>query len=124
MEIEPPWQRLTACAGKADEHGRKSHGDTLTIVRETIMDSALVRSSPVRRVTSYLMTEIGTLVWSRDGQFVIFSAVDRNDYCILRVRVEGNRPPERIDMARSECRTSRDRSCPGRPLQPTSGRAT
>jgi len=45
------------------------------------------------------MTEIGTLAWSRDGQAVIVSAVDRNDYCILSVRVEGNRPPERIDMA-------------------------
>ena len=63
------------------------------------MDCALVRSSPARRVTSYPRTEIGTLAWSRDGQFVIFSAVDRNDYCILRVRVEGNRPSERIDMA-------------------------
>jgi hypothetical protein len=29
------------------EHARESHGDTLTIVCETIMDSALVRSSPV-----------------------------------------------------------------------------
>jgi Tol biopolymer transport system component len=60
------------------------------------VDTAFTATSPVHRLTSYPMTQLGTVSWTRDGTSVIFSTLIPAD--VFRVGADGDRPPERIEL--------------------------
>jgi len=63
------------------------------------VDAAFAPVGSPRRVTQVPDTTIMGLVWSRDGKSVIYGAEELNVDYLWRVGVDGQRPPERIEMA-------------------------
>ena len=64
------------------------------------MDAALAPTSSPRRLTRSAVPVIGSLAWTRDGRSVIYNAQAAVLLRYLwRVPVEGNQPPERIEVA-------------------------
>ncbi len=63
------------------------------------MDSAFAAVGPPRQVTQVPDTTILGLAWSRDGKSLIYGAEELSVNYLWRVGVDGQRPPERIEMA-------------------------
>ena len=64
------------------------------------LDSAFAAVGSPRRLTGPTLRWAEAVVtWSRDGQFVIFNAEEVQLNYLWRVEVDGEQPPERIEMA-------------------------
>ena len=63
------------------------------------VDSAFAAAGSPRQVTQVSDTTIMGLAWSRDGKSVIYGAEELSVNYLWRVGVDGQRPPERIEMA-------------------------
>jgi Tol biopolymer transport system component/DNA-binding winged helix-turn-helix (wHTH) protein len=63
------------------------------------VDSGFAAAGPPRRVTHVPMTTIMGLAWSGDGKSVIYGAEELSFSYLWRAAVDGERPPERIEMA-------------------------
>ena len=63
------------------------------------LDRALAPTSSPRRLTRSAVYLLGSLAWTRDGRSVIYFALDPVITYLWRVAVDGNHPPERIEVA-------------------------
>ncbi len=63
------------------------------------LDSAFGAVGSPRQLTGPLRVSRGSIAWSRDGTFVIFNAEEVQLNYLWRVGVDGERPPERIEVA-------------------------
>jgi Tol biopolymer transport system component/DNA-binding winged helix-turn-helix (wHTH) protein len=63
------------------------------------VDSVFAAAGPPRRITQVPDTTIMGLTWSKDGKSVIYGAEELSVDYLWRVGVDGQRPPERIEMA-------------------------
>ena len=63
------------------------------------LDHALAPISSPRRLTRSAVFLLGSLAWTRDGQFVIYNSLDPLITYLWRVAVDGDHPPERIEVA-------------------------
>ena len=63
------------------------------------VDSAFAPAGSPRRVTQVPDTTIMGLAWSRDGKSLIYGAEELSVDYLWRVGVDGQQPPERIEMA-------------------------
>ena len=63
------------------------------------VDSAVVPTSPPRRLTPSAVPLIGSLTWTRDGRSVIYNSLTPLITYLWRVDADGSRPPERLEAA-------------------------
>jgi len=63
------------------------------------LDSAFAAAGPPRHVTQVSHATIRGLAWSRDGKSVIYGSEELSVDYLWRVGVDGQGPPERIEMA-------------------------
>jgi Tol biopolymer transport system component/DNA-binding winged helix-turn-helix (wHTH) protein len=63
------------------------------------LDRALAPMSSPRRLTRSAVFLLGSLAWTRDGRSVIYNSLDPLITYLWRVAVDGNHPPERIEVA-------------------------
>jgi Tol biopolymer transport system component len=72
-----------------------------TVCRVNVLDvdSSFAAAGSPRQVTQVPLTTIRGLAWSRDGKSLIYGAGDLSFDYLWRVDVDGQRPPERIEMA-------------------------
>jgi len=63
------------------------------------LDSTFAAAGTPRQVTQVPDTTIMGLTWTRDGQSVIYGADELGIDYLWRIGVDGQRPPERIEMA-------------------------
>lgn len=63
------------------------------------VDSTFAAAGPPRRVTQVPDTTIMGLAWSKDGKSLVYGAEELSVNYLWRVGVDGQQPPERIEMA-------------------------
>lgn len=63
------------------------------------VDAAFVAAGPPRQLAQVPMTTIIGLAWTSDGKSLIYGAEELSVGYLWRVGVDGERPPERIEMA-------------------------
>ena len=76
-----------------------SIGGTSCHINVVPVDAGFVPVGSPRRVPHVPQTSILGLTWSGDGKSLIFGAADLSVQYLWRVEVDGNRPPERIEIA-------------------------
>ncbi|HVQ43314.1 MAG TPA: hypothetical protein VMS54_13935 [Vicinamibacterales bacterium] len=91
--FSPDGRRLAyvSCAGPSIRTG--CHVNVLDV------NSAFAAAGSPRQVTQVPDTTILGLAWSRDGKSLIYGAEELSVNYLWRVGVDGQRPPERIEMA-------------------------
>ena len=68
-------------------------------VQAVNLDAAFAAVGSPRQLTGLLRMPLGSVTWSRDGQFVIFNAEEMQLNYLWRVAVDGQPAPERIEQA-------------------------
>ena len=76
-----------------------SIGGTSCHINVVAVDAGFVPVGSPRQVPHVPMTSILGLAWSGDGKSLIFGAADLSFQYLWRVGVDGDGPPERIEMA-------------------------
>ena len=76
-----------------------SIGGTSCHINVVAVDAGFVPVGAPRQVPHVPQRSIMGLAWSGDGKSLIFGAADLSFQYLWRVEVDGNRPPERIEIA-------------------------